>query len=424
MRRSHLASLGLSVLFACPLVAQGATPAAKPAVPKIQWESDFDAALQRAKTENKPLFVAFLMDKEPANDETIYKLYTDPDILKLTAKFVCLACCVGTHELDHDTCSKFPGCTCEQHQAIEKKARARWIVGEDVLAPQHVFCDPDGQVLLRKVYFVPKETLQSSMAVALAAVSKDPEAAALVAAERSRVDVWLKDTGSRNLEVKTAALRELAASEDPRALPAVLRAAKTGDDPGRVAAIGALAKKGNFGAVEPLAAMLSDGKTQVVLAAARALETIQMPQAGPAVLAALKKERRDRVRGALLRAVARSTPSSAAARDVCLQALKGASTQLESNILLALGRMHANSQIIEAVKPRLQDKNQNTRGLAVWVLGAQGTQECAALIQGLLQVERTPEVTSIANKALKRIRGEKVENYEDAYGTFFWDSDY
>ncbi len=417
-----LVSCLLSVIGMAP--SQGPTP-----VPtgntKIVWESDFDAAMQRAQKEKKPIFVAFLMDDEPANDETIQKHYTDPEVVKLTSRCVCLACCTGEHKCEEGHCTKFPGITCAQHQAIEKKARSRWLTGDDVCTPQHVFCDSAGQVIARKVYLIPKETLRKCLAVALDAVAKDPEAKNIVDAEKASVDRWLKDIDSRNLETREAAMRELVVAEDPRAMPAVIRLAKSGnDDTVRLGAINALAKKGNLTAAKPLAAMLGDSKAQILIAVARSLETIQLPDATPDLIAAIKKEKRDRVRGFLLRAAARSAPRNAVVRDACLQTLKGASAQLEPCVLLALGRMAPDPKIVEAVKSRLGDKNQNIRGLAVWVLGSQGSPECAKALQALLDDEKTPEVTTIATSAVKVCRGEKVENWENRYSTFFSDSDY
>ena len=60
--------------------------------------------------------------------------------------------------------------------------------------------------------------------------------------------------------------------------------------------------------------------------------------------------------------------------------------------MVALGRMQSHPKIVEAVAPRLRDKNQNIRGLAVWVLGQQATDEAMKLLADLLAVEQTPEV--------------------------------
>jgi len=423
-RAFALATFALAALPPAPRAQDPAPAAAPAAAARIPWEGDFDAALARAQKEGKPVFVAFLMDDEPANDQTIEKNYTDADIVKLAGKCVCLPCCIGEHKGDDGMCKKFKGITCAQHQELEKKARARWLIGTEVCAPQHVFCDPKGEVLLRKVYFTGIEAMKKAFAMVLADCH-DPDAEAVLAAEKAKVDGWMKDTDSNNLEVREAAVRNLAASDDPRALPHLVKLTKPDlDDATRQAAIQALARKGNYLAITPLTELLGDKKAPIVMRVASALETIQMPDATPPVLAVLKKEKRDRVRGFLLRAAAHSTPENAEVREVTIKSLKGASAQLEPCVLIALGYLNPHDTVVAAVKPLLGDKTVDTRGLAVWVLGCQRTPECKELLKKLLEKEKTPEVQAMAASAQKRCNGEKVEGYETAYYRFFTSSDY
>ncbi len=409
-----------------PNPAPGSTPGTPAPAATIRWERDFDEALARAAGEKKPLFVAFLMDDEPANDQTIAQHYTDPQIVELSRRFVCLACCIGDHPGD-DGCAKFPGVTCAQHQAIEKKARERWMVGDIVCTPQHVFCDSNGEVVLRRVYLIPKETLAKCLVMTLHQTGGDVSAlpavpdggVALADKERLQVEAWLKELDSRNLELREAALRGLAYADDPRALPAVMqRCGRDFDDTTRLAAIGALARKGNYQAVDTLTALLNEPKAPIVIRVASSLETIKMPEAAPALLAASKKERRDRVLGVLLRAAANAQGSNKEIRDLCVKTLKGGSTQLKAHVLVALGRLDQDAKIVQAVVPHLESRNQNVRGLAVWALGAQHTPKCLEALQALQQEEKTPEVKKLLAAALRCCRGEKVEGYDSMYGIF------
>jgi hypothetical protein len=423
-------SIALVVALSLPAIlpAQSPTKAAaaeaKPPAPQIAWESDFDAALQRAQKEKKPLMVVFLQDNEPGNDAMVNETYLDPQIVKLTHRFVCLAGCMGNHKGDDGTCTKFPGLVCAQHQSIEKSARTRWLTSDAVDTPQHLFCDPKGQVLIRKIYLMSKQTMLLCMAMALQELGEDSEARSLIEADRARVDKVIKDAESHNLEVREHALRELVDVEDPRGIPAVLKVAKSGDDVTRLGAIAALAKKGNVQAVKPLCAMLSDPKAPIVIRVAQTLEAIRVSDALPDLMAAWKKEKRDRARGFILRAAARSSPGNAAVREAGLGALKGASTQLQGCILVALGHCSSNSKIIEVAKGLLSDKNQNTRGLAAWILGAQKCEDAETALETLLKTEKTPEVIEITRTALKFCRGQKVDGYDSMYAGFFSDYDY
>jgi HEAT repeat protein len=425
VRNQPLRVLGLFTCLATatlqPAAAQTPPAPAAPAA-RIVWETDFDAALARAAAEKKPLFVAFLMDDEPANDQTIKEHYTDAEIVDLTRRFVCLVCCMGEHRSDDGNCAKFPGITCAHHNAIEKQARSRWLVGDLVCTPQHVFCDSKGDVVLRRVYMISKETLAKCLAMTVKATGGDITGlrpGALVDEEKQKVDGWLTDLGSNNLEVREQALRSLGSSDDARALPAVLRqCAPSADDATRVAAIGALARKGNYEAVKPLTAMLKEAKAPILIRVAQSLDTIQMPEAVPALLASCKKERRDRVLGVLLRATARSQGSNVEVRELCLRTLKNASAQLEGSVMVALGHLDTHEKIVAAMLPMLASRNQNTRGLAVWVLGGQRTPDSLKALVELQRTEKTPEVQKLLATATKHCRGETVESYDSSYYQF------
>jgi len=399
-------------------------PATKPAA-RISWETDFDAALERAATDKKPLFVAFLMDDEPANDQTIKEHYTDAEIIDLTHRFVCLVCCIGEHKNEEGGCSKFPGITCAQHQAIEKKARARWMVGDDVCCPQHVFCNSKGEVVMRRVYLIPKDTLAKCLAMTLQTTGGNTDGlrpGTLVDEEKMKVDGWIKDLASNNLEVREAALRGLGSADDARALPAVLRECDaTRDDATRIAAIGALARKGKYEAVKPLTAMLKEKSAPILIEVAQSLDTIQMPEAVPELLATAKKERRDRVLGVMLRAAARSQPSNAEVRDLCLRTFNRASAQLKGHAMVALGHLDTDKRIVDAMLPLMVNRNQNTRALATWVLGGQRTPESTKALAELQRTEKTPEVVKLLTSAVKHNRGEVVEGYGSLFFQFLSD---
>jgi len=422
----------LPLLVPAMVLAQATAPPTPAAAASIRWEQDYDTAIARAAAEKRPMFVAFLMDDEPANDQTVKEHYQDPQIVKLLENFVCLVGCVGEHPGTEPGCKKFPGLECQHHQAIEKKARQRWLVGDLVCTPQHVFCDPQGNVVRRKVYLIGKATLAKCLLMTLDDCGVDTGRMkvdfgkagedALPDTERASVTAWLTDLDSRNLQVREAALRGLGQAEDIRALPAVLKCCDArNDDATRLAAIGALGRKGNYRAVEPLTALLKDKNAAILGEVAKALDTIQMPDAVPPLLKSIKTEKRDRVLGVLLRAAAHSQPGNVEVRGICLKLLKGASAQLRASVLVALGRLDPDEKILAAVSPLLDSRNQNTRGLAVWVLG---NQCCAAANEALTKLqneEKTPEVQKLLGSAIRRARGEVVEGYDSQYSTFFSD---
>lgn len=434
MRHSALPAL---FVFGCSLLAGFATtqtpppaPAAPPAAPHIRWERDFDAALQRAAAEKKPLFVAFLMDDEPANDQTVRDHYQDARLTGLLERFVCLVASLGTHAGSEEGCARFPGITCEHHGAIEALARKRWLDGDLVSTPQHLFCDPQGNVLHRKIFLIDKATMARSLLATLEACGVDTTGLqvdfgkngglASPADERMRVTTWLADLASRNLEVRERAIRGLAYADDPRALPAVIeRLHKKHDDATRLAAISALGVKGNHRAIAHLTPLLTETNAQILAAAATALESIQLPQATPALVAAMKKEKRDRVLGAIVRAAAKTSPGSAEVRTLCVDKVDAASNQLQGSMLVALGRLAPHETIPPALLPLLKSRNQNVRGLTVWALGGQRSPAATKALRQLQQEEKTPEILQLLPLAVRQSLGEKVEGYDTRFWSFF-----
>jgi len=370
--------------FALFGTAQQTNPKAPDEKPNIAWEPEFDAALAKAKQEGRPLLIAFLMDGEPANEETSEKIYTNLELIKLSRKFVCVPCCAGDKTEKDGKSARFAGVTIAQQNANEKKARARYLKSDVVCTPQHVFCDPKGTELLRKIYYVSTQQLKKAMALALVGSVKeiDPETRAVVQDEKAKAG---------------------------------------NDDATRSSAIKALGHKGNHTAVKPLLPFLADPRAPIVIQVAQTLGVIQIPDAEPDLLSLLKKEKRDRVRSTLLRAVAKCNPGNPKLAELCLATLKGASAQMQAATIVAMGFLKPDTKVTDALRPLLADKNQNMRALGAWALGNQGGAANAELLDKLAKDDKAPEVRELATKASKQCRGERVNDYENLYVMFFFD---
>jgi len=388
--------------------------------PKIVWEPTFEEAIEKAKTRQRPLFVAFIMDDEPGNDAVLAQHFKDPEIVKLSARMVCVVGNVGKHGTE--LCTKFGCVTCDQHQETEKRARARYLKTEVVRAPQFVFCDSTGSEMFRKVYLIPKRELQKSMAIALSGAV--PEPGGELAAERARVDQWLKDADSKNGETRDAAFATLATATDSRAIPALMEKAKpTNNDTIRCAAIKALGVKGNHAALGPLMGFLSDKNTRVCLCALVALGEIQLPDPALAILKAIEKEKSVRIKARALRSAARIYPESAEVQKQCFGALKGASAQLQEAVMMAIYHLPPDPRSVAALRPLLTANKESTRALAAWILGKQDDETLIPVLEKMATSDKSPDVRSLARKATSLCQGKTVANYEDLSKPFFFDDD-
>jgi HEAT repeat protein len=406
------------------LAALLAAAAASRAQESIAWQGDFDAALAQAKAQQRPLLVAFIMDGEAANDETVRSHYRDPSIVELSRQMVCVVGNTGAHAAD-GPCPKFGTITCAQHRSVEIAARKRLLSADVVRAPQHVLCNALGVEILRKVYLIPIAELRKSMQIALGRTGADPRAGDAIAQEKARVDKLLEDADSRNAETRDAAFRGLAAADDERAIPALLERTRASNSKGvRYAAVKALGIKGNHKAIAPLVGLLRGSDAAMIAAALEALERIELPDPVPELLKLLQKDKRDRVRGRALRAIASCHPESAAVRQACLGAMRGASRQLVESALIALFDLAPGPDVAKAVLPHMAAKNQNTRALAIWVLGKQRDGAHLAALRALAAEDGAPEVRELAHSAADYCAGKDVDGYELLYTSFHWDEDF
>ena len=72
-------------------------PAGLVAQSAIAWTPSFPRAIEKARAENKPIFVAIYMDGERANDEMANDVYKESALLELSKQTVYLFCSKDDH---------------------------------------------------------------------------------------------------------------------------------------------------------------------------------------------------------------------------------------------------------------------------------------------------------------------------------------
>ena len=144
----------------------------------IAWEASYGDAVERARAKHKVLFVAVNMDGEGANDYMAAKVYHDKRITELTADTVNVIASRFSHGAPDSTCKRFGTITCAQHQFAEKGVRGTAVKPSKdghVIAPQHVFLDPAGKVLMSVPYVISVEELEWCLIKALNEVHPDAQ---------------------------------------------------------------------------------------------------------------------------------------------------------------------------------------------------------------------------------------------------------
>jgi HEAT repeat protein len=408
-------------LAAGVLLGQSDTAVATPV--KLKWEPSLEQALTAAKERTVPLLVCFNMDNEPANDQMVQQHYNDPEIAALGEKMVCLIASAFRHAETGGVCSRFGSVSCQEHMDAEIAARQRFIGSDTVKAPQHVFVSPTGKVILRKVFLIAPQELRKAMNKALSLVSPGLSDAALLAEDARRRGELLTLVQAPNVATRAEAIMELAGLEDDEARGVVRKL--TGpdqDDVVRLAAIQAMGRAGNVGALPHLVALLSDKKVLIRKQAVTAMEQLDLPDVVPPLLKHLPKEGSDRVVAQALRTIAQGDPKNAKVVETLLKHVRHKKTALQLNALYALGRIRENPKVVDAVAKLLGPESPGpVRGMAAWTLGKLKAESAKAALFKLESWEKSAQVRQVCRAALEQIGGTYRGEYDQLASIFLTD---
>lgn len=390
--------LALLVAIQCVLAAQEARV--------IQWEKDFDVALTRAKAENKPIMITFLMKGESANEDVARNHLHDAGIVAESRKFVCLIGCIGLHgEAAADACPTFDGLTCAQHETAERRARTLYMDSPVVEAPQFLFLGPDGKkVLLRHVWLLSAHELLKKMQLAHA--FHDPKNAPPELKERrDRVAELLKQADGNNQDERRMALSALAAEEDPRVVDFLLK--QTGaevDSTRRLEAIDSMRSKGNAKFLPCLHALLKQKDTQLRIHVVAALEGIGMRESAKPLLDVLAKETQDRVRAHLIRALATCEKDPAVLRTHLLKMLRS-TAQADYVAASRVAESQPRHEEIDAALRKLAAATSSAARIAAYhAIGVLKIMEAKPLLERQVPQDRDP-AKSVGLWALAQLGG-------------------
>ncbi|MGD2017948.1 MAG: hypothetical protein PVJ89_07530 [Planctomycetota bacterium] len=171
-----LRSLALLALTTAPALALAS---ALGGAAGIDWTATFEGALERAAAEERVVFIAVNMDGERANERMVDKVYGDRDIQRLASETVNLIASADRHRKS-GKCPRFGCADCDEHRFVDIAVREQVLKPSAtgaVIAPQHVFCRPDGRVLLSVPYEVSTSELEWCFHEAAAIVAGvEPEA--------------------------------------------------------------------------------------------------------------------------------------------------------------------------------------------------------------------------------------------------------
>lgn len=360
---------------------------------KVKWEGDYEAALARAHSETKVVFLAVNMDAEKGNDRMVKNVYTDRVIRGLSANTVNLVASAARHK-SSGACPHLGTITCAEHRAVEVQVNGKILKPDaagHVVAPQHVWLNGEGQVLLSVPYEVTAGELEWCFHEASRRLNPDYSAKESKASQRPRR--WIpdgvydaeKDEGERPPDLDEAmelikeirkgmlkggdlvrAYKRLAQADVSEARDQISQYMKSGSGGRRGGGKGAANKIKTMVRVlglaspqsywEVLDSMVGSGEAMVRNEVAVAIEQLAAPESLKALTKAYKKEKQEVGRKNLLRAIAACGAQDKSARGLLSKAAKQSRDDvLRHNALIGLGWQVSQSDV-RAVIEKVMDK--------------------------------------------------------------------
>jgi hypothetical protein len=361
--------------LALPLVLALAQSDDEPSM--LRWDRSLDGALEKAKSSNSFVFIAFPDDFDgEGRDALLGAFWTHRGLRKAVAAGRAVVASPYKHVehesgLDRDGgaleryCSRFGQLVCEQHREVEKQALSRYFEGVDpVTRPVFlVVRGSDGAVLARRVGDPTATELAETVQLVASIVKESGEPAVPSELLGRALDADEK-TRSRALHV-------LASLEFPAADAArkkLLDDSK--DDKHRAEILDAVADCGSRTFREVALAQLESKATIVRAAAARALGAPGKPDAVEPLVKSFTKAKDDDERKWIVRALGRCARASEPGRDMLRKAAADNRAIVRANACIALGEAGAgDAAVVKLLKQKAEsDPDAKVRGAAAYAL--------------------------------------------------------
>ncbi|MCA8978991.1 MAG: HEAT repeat domain-containing protein [Planctomycetes bacterium] len=430
---------------ASALAALAWSPAPAPRVADIQWRASQEAALEEAKASNRVLFLAVNMDGERANDELANKTYGEKSIVGLSLLTVNLVASAFEHS--SGKCSRFHGITCADHMACDVWARESILQKDEegfVIAPQHVWLAPTGEVLLSVPYAVTEGELEWCFGTAIA--MNDPSAEIMLSSKaraprrlvkggvakpdtvgpagagaltRDEVLALIEEVKrGMNQEQRARAVNRIMTADEPEAIEFVRTELRSGGGNARGGGGRGGGGRGGgggggrnsedrrpahlrtMGTVSPSSywevavEYVDDSILEVRAEAVVALEMLASPDSVRDLQAALKKEKDDTVRKNILRALGTAGATDKKVHALLEKAvLKEKDEIIRRNATLALGSLAQSPSVDALLTDILQDEERThrERAAAVCAMALTRRSEWLELLRPALRAAQAAE---------------------------------
>ena len=408
----------------------------------IHWERSLEAALARAKTENKPVFVAVNMDGEKANDRLVATVYRNAKVRALSERTVNL---IASRDDHGSSCKRFGGIACADHQKVEQAVRARYLKPNKqgfIIVPQHLFLDPQGEVLLSVPYLISAEELRWCLHTALNkvdpshAIPGDPSLRPPSRLVMQGVEPpasgdegdGVVPTRDKVLELINSAKRlqggdrrkilwNVITADEEEAREFVEREMKT-KAMGKGYARQRCKVLHRIGVLSPpsywklVSAYADDAIPNVRSEVAVALEQLAAPESLRLVIGALKKEKDPVVKRNWIRALGSVGAADRSARKLLVKEAQSGKMGLQVDAILALGRCDQEKEVVQQLCACLEHADPAVRAATACSMAITRRAEYRALLEELQAKESDEAALQAVQHALEVYDGENLRRVQ------------
>lgn len=403
----------------------GATGGAESMRAGVAWSAGLAEALEQAKAEGKPVFVALNMDDEKANDFLAKRGYSDKAIVALSKATVNVIGSGFDHAPAGEACPRFGSLSCAEHKAAEGAIRKQLLKvegGAPIVAPQHFFLAPSGKVILSVPYAISLPELQWCFAAALdhqgiespvkiSPKSRAPKrlvmddvpdltsAEAVVLLNRDEALELLDQLKRNTLKggAKRKAIRSLLRTDEKETLDYISTLLRKGTgkrakkDPRLeyVRMIGALSPESYWPLVTEL---ISGGDDELRNQAIVTLEQLGAEDSLKAIRKVVAKERDPLLLKNLLRAMASAGPGDKKVRkDLIRRCLKERDELLRINAVVALGHLAPGDDVEQLLQELSGNEERDIRMAAACAMALTRQLTWEAHLKGMFKATKDPE---------------------------------
>ncbi|MFT7616951.1 MAG: hypothetical protein ACI97A_000581 [Planctomycetota bacterium] len=370
----------------------------------IDWQSNFDNALKKAKKENRPIMVAFILRGESANESICGDHFVDKGIIALSKDFVCLLAyaedVMGDNKGDTATSDAYVQSFAhrvprKELTKLEFEARGEYLEAGEASAPQFIFVRPDGEtILLRHIWLLSASELAQKMHKALHFFDAK-HALPKVLADINKNEVveikkLLNAADGRNMNSRREAMTAVAVKDHPMVIDFLIaQTSKDVDQSRRLEAIRAMGQNAQIKFLPCLHELIRKERGFHVRSnIAQALGDIGLVESVGPLLKILKKEKKKRLRSILIQSLMTCGGDRPDIVKSLSKILRTGGDLDQITILYRLAGGAWNESYQKATAKCLRSTNANVRAAAYYVIGTHRQMKLKKKVKRLLSTEK------------------------------------